>query len=210
MVETIQAFVEKIRTEGVQAGQKEAESLLAQAKQQADEILSQAQQEREKILAQAKAEAESTLSRAQTELNLAARDAAMRLRDALGRALRNVLACGAEAKLTDPKFVGDVLHEIVTQYGKLDIEGKRAVRINVPEQMRQKLVDWAMTHIGQANNGEHMGIDLQGTLSQAGFEYNATGATVEVTVESVVEVLSDLVSPKLREVIERAMARESK
>lgn len=209
MVETIQAFVDKIRTEGVQAGQQQADDLLVDAKKQADEIVSQANEEKEKILSGAKAEAESILSRSQTELKLASRDAVMRLRDALAQVLRQVLAAGAKEKLDDTEFVGQALHEIVTQYGKADIKGKRTFRINVPKEMRQKLTDWAMKHISQKTpDGTHISFDLKGTLSQAGFEYNATGATVEVTLESVVETLSEMVSPKLREIIEQAQKEE--
>jgi V/A-type H+-transporting ATPase subunit E len=209
MAETIQAFVEKIRTEGVQAGRQQADELLAEAKQQAEQIVAGAQREKEKILAEAKTEADGVLSRSQTELQLAARDAALRLRDALGRALRQVLAHGAQAKLTDTDFLGKVLHEIITQYAKVDLEAERSFRINVPEETREHLVEWAMKHIGQEDpSGAHLGIDLKGTLSQAGFEYNATGATVEVTLESVVEVLSDLVGPELREILRRAMAED--
>ena len=51
-------------------------------------------------------------------------------------------------------------------------------------------------------------IDLAGTLRQAGFEYNAGGATIEVTLESVVAVLSEMFSPRLREILATATAKE--
>jgi vacuolar-type H+-ATPase subunit H len=209
MGETIQTFVERIRSEGVAAGQKEADGLLSKARQEGEAILAQARKEREEILAEAKSEAQGMISRAQTELQLAARDAAMKLRDALTQAVRQVLTQGVREKLTDTDFVGGVLHEIVTAFGKQEFEGKRTFRINVPEEMRQQLVEWAMSHIGQeAIDGSHLGIDLKGTLQQAGFEYNATGATVEVTLDSVVEVLTELVGPNLREILREALAGE--
>jgi hypothetical protein len=73
--------------------------------------------------------------------------------------------------------------------------------------MHQKLIDWAVSEIGHETiTGSHVPIDLQGVLKQAGFEYNATGATVEVTEESVVAVLAELVGPRLREIIDQAAA----
>ena len=58
--------------------------------------------------------------------------------------------------------------------------------------------------------GKQVSIDLKGTLSGAGFEYAVSGATVEMTLESVVEVLSRLVAPDLRGIVERALeARKS-
>ena len=207
MGQTIQAFVDKIRTEGIQAGRKEADDLLAQAKQQGERIVAQAEHDKDKIIADAQAEADSILTRGRTELGLAARDAVGKLRDALGGAIQAVLARGARAKLEDEAFVGQVLHEIITAYSQSELGDKKTFHINVPEQMRQTLVDWALAHIGKdnLNTSEHITIDLRGTLAQAGFEYNATGATVEVTVESVVEVLGDLVGPTVREILDAAM-----
>ena len=206
MGQTIQAFVDKIRTEGVQAGQKQADDLLAEARGQAEQITAQAAQDAEKVLADAKAEAANIVTRGRTELELAARDAVGKLRDALGKALAAVLAGGARATLDDEAFIGQALHEIIVAYGKAEMEGDKSIRINVPEPMRQKLVQWAIAHVGSDNlGGEHITIDLKGTLSQAGFEYNMAGATVEVTVESVVEVLAGLVGPAVREILETAM-----
>ncbi|MCD6364290.1 MAG: hypothetical protein J7M14_00270 [Planctomycetes bacterium] len=209
MAETIQEFVEKIQSEGVEAGRRQADALLAEAKQQGEEILAEARRQHDKIIAEAEARAKDVLSRSQNELQLAARDAALRLRDGVNRALQALIANAVEPKLADSEFIGQMLHEIITQFSKSDFEGQRNFRINVPEQMYEKLVDWAMAHISNEAAEEHIGIDLKGTLKQVGFEYNATGATVEVTLESVVEVLTDLVSPKLVERLNQAMAGES-
>ncbi len=209
MGETIQAFVDKIRTEGIHAGQQQAEELLTGARAEADQILAEARNEKDRIIGEAKAEAESALSRAETELRLAARDAVLRLRDALTRGLRAVLSAGAEAHLTDPEFIGNALHEVITQFGMMELQGKPTFRVNVPEEIRDQLVDWAMEHIGKEIGGgeqEHICIDLKGTLSQAGFEYSVKGATVEVTLDSVVAALSDLVGPGLKAVLDEATA----
>jgi hypothetical protein len=58
------------------------------------------------------------------------------------------------------------------------------------------------------NIGIHM--DLQGTLAAAGFEYSASGATIEVTLDSVVETLGALVGPELRRVLESAVTDTQK
>jgi len=41
-------------------------------------------------------------------------------------------------------------------------------------------------------------------LAEAGFEYQVQDANVEVTRTAVVETLSDLVSPRLREMLAKA------
>jgi len=209
MAETIESFVAKLQTEGVEAGEQAAEKLRAEARQEAEKIVADATAEAKKIVADATAEAENILARSRTELQLAARDAAMRLRDALGRALSAVLARGVEQKLGETDFLGTLLHELVMLYSTSDAKGKKTVKINVPEDMRESLVDWAVREIADDGKDKHVGIDLKGTLKQAGFEYSVAGATVEVTVDSVVEVLSELVGPNIRALFEQGLADEN-
>lgn len=208
MAETIESFVAKLQEEGVQAGKQEAERLRAEAEEQARQIVQEARRQAEKILADANAQAQATLTRSRTELELAARDAALRLQEALGRAMSAVLAREATRHLEDSEFLGRLLHEIVLQYVKQDFECKEVLKINVAPEMRERLISWALKEIGE----EHVekvrpSIDLKGTLRDAGFEYTCNGSTVEVTRESVVETLMELVGPGLREVLQKAMAQ---
>jgi vacuolar-type H+-ATPase subunit H len=122
MPETIEAFVEKLRHEGVQAGRDAAEQHLAKARQEADQVLAQARAQAAKIVADAQAQADSRLAKSKTDLELAARDIALRLREALSRALREVLAAGAKGPLTDADFLGKLLYDIVTQYVRANLE----------------------------------------------------------------------------------------
>ncbi|MFP4104738.1 MAG: hypothetical protein ACLFVU_01510 [Phycisphaerae bacterium] len=202
MADTIEAFVAKLKTEGVEAGQEEAQRLQTEAQAQADQIVSEAEEKAKKIVADAEAERESILARVETELRLASRDTVLKLRERLSQILQRVLNEGARQKITDVDFVGQVLHEIILKYAEADAEHKSDITINVPVDMRDKLVDWAIQEIGQERT-DHLSktIDLKGTLSRAGFEYNATGATVEVTLDSVVESLFTIVGPKLREIL---------
>lgn len=202
MGETIEEFVAKLQAEGVQAGQQQADRILTQAQEQADRTLADARNQAEKIIAEANAEAESILQRGHTELQLATRDVAMKLRESLGRAIQVVLAREVREKLQDAEFVGKLLHEIVMMYAKADLEGEDTLAINVSADIHDKLTDWAISELHrEKTDGIRGGFDLKATLAGAGFEYNAGGATVEVTPESVVEMLSQLVGPTLRKML---------
>jgi hypothetical protein len=110
-------------------------------------------------------------------------------------------------RLADEDYLGRLLHEIVMLYVKSDFECQGVLQINVPGEMREKLISWALAEIGEDRVREvRPSIDLKGKLAEAGFEYTCSGSTVEVTRESVVEVLMDLVGPELREVVAEAMA----
>lgn len=202
MGETIEEFVAKLQAEGVQAGQQQADRIRTQAQEQADRTLADAGDQAEKIIAEANAQAESILERGRTELRLASRDIAMKLREALGRAVQVVLARGAKEKLEDTDFLGKLLHEIVMMYAKADLEGKDTLSINVPAEMRNKLADWAISELQRKKtDGAGRGFSLKATLSEAGFEYKTRGGTVEVTPESVGEMLWQIVGPGLRQML---------
>jgi len=204
MPDTIESFVAKLQAEGVEAGREAADKLLTEAKQQADKIIRDADAQAERITAAARSEAESTLARSRTELELAARDVVLRLREALGRALRATVAAEVKEKLTDSEFLSKMLHDLVMLYAKADIERKEGMKINVTPELHDKLADWALQEMTRRAEQAGMGIDLKGDLAVAGFEYNISGATIEVTLESVVETIGELIGPRLREIVNKA------
>jgi len=211
MAETIESFVAKLQAEGVQAGRQAAEKLLDQAKAQAEEIISEARKQAEEIKAQADKEAAARMDRAQTELTLAARDAVLRLRDALRRGISRILAAGAQAQLADAGLLREVIRELVTTYAKADADGRGTVEVNVTPETRKKLVDWVIHELEQELVGQSgCSVNLRESLRQEGFELRISGSTVEVTLESVVNALADLVSPALRELLEPPAGEEGK
>ena len=104
MAESIESFVAKLQSEGVQAGEEAAAKIRTAAQEQAEQIVQEARQQAEKIITDAQTEAESTWAKSQNELKLAARDAAMRLRDTLTKALRMVLVGPIEEQLGCSRF----------------------------------------------------------------------------------------------------------
>jgi len=205
MAQSIETFVAKLQNEGVEAGRKEAQTIVSDAKTEAERIVADAQSQADKIIIGAKTEAENLLSRGRTELSLAARDAVLRLQETLGKFMQAVLRHHASEKLHDVNFIGEVLHELILIYAKDELASKSGITFNVSPDLHEKLVDWALKEVGR-DRLENIGIpmDLHGTLASAGFEYTATGATVEVTLDSVVETLSAMVGPELRKVLESA------
>jgi len=205
MAQSIETFVAKLQNEGVEAGRKEAQTIVSDAKTEAERIVADAQSQADKIIIGAKTEAENLLSRGRTELSLAARDAVLRLQETLGKSMQAVLRHQVGEKLQDVNFIGKVLHELILIYAKDELASKSGITFNVSPDLHEKLVDWALKEVGR-DRLENIGIpmDLHGTLASAGFEYTATGATVEVTLDSVVETLSAMVGPELRKVLESA------
>lgn len=209
MGETIESFVAKLQAEGVQAGQTAAEKIVAEAKLQAEEIIKQAEAQAAKTISQAETQAAQILQRSRSEMDLAARDVILKLRDALDRALAAVLEKATTKVLVNDEFLANTLHDLVMLYAKADIAGNQRIEINISSELQGKLADWAMKEISSKAEESGISIELLGSLAGAGFEYSVSGATVEVTPESVVEVLKDMVNPRLREIIDSALARQA-
>ena len=205
MAETIESFVTKLQEEGVQEGQAAAEKIRDEAQDQARQIVEEANAEAKKVVTDAQEQAKTILEKGQIELRLAARDAALKLRAILSQALQVVLGGPVEGPLVDAEFLKPLLHDIIMQYAQADSGSSKNIIINVSPEMQKQLADWAIGELHKAVKSSNTQLDLKGTLNQAGFEYKIDGATVEITVDSVVGILSELVGPRLTELLDQAM-----
>lgn len=210
MTDTIESFVSKLQAQGVQTGREAAQKLQDAAEVRSQQIIADAEKRAREIIAEAQKQGESLLLRSQTELDLAARDTTAKLRSSLSNTLNKLLAAAAGVTLSDPKVLGTILHDIVVRYVEADIKGKDLIKINVSADLRQKLVDWAIKELGRDAVERRRGhIELTGNLKQAGFEYSVHDGTIEVTPESVVATLSDIVTPALRDILANPSVKKS-
>lgn len=209
MAQSIESFVAKLQQEGIEAGEEAASALKEKARREAEEIIHLAQAEARKIIGKARAEAETTLSRGKTDLELAVRDALLRLREALNEALGKVLAQGTKKVLGDEEFIKSLIRDLVIRYAEADIKGEGVAKINVSPETQKNLAEWVIKELHPEALERAINVDLKGELRHAGFEYNIGGGTVEVTEDSVVEVLRELVSPRLQELLGGKMPENS-
>lgn len=203
MAETIESFVTKLRTEGIDQGKQEAEQIKEEARKEANSLLAEAKVQAEKIIADANSEANGIMARSRTELELASRDAVLKLRESLEQALQSILLGPIEKDLNDDTFLKELIKSILDRFLCADIDSYAPVKINVSPEMNKRLADWAINEL--RGYGSIGGVDLHDNLRQAGFEFNIHGATVEVTRDSVLETLMSLVGPSLRDILSNAM-----
>jgi len=210
MASTLESFVERLKADGVEAGRQAAEAIRRQAEQQAAQRLQEAEAEAQRIIAAAQAEREKLLARTQTELRLAARDTLHRLREALEKALQQVLLRAMETHLEDESFLRDLIREVVCQYAKADAEEKDLISINLSDSMRRRLSDWAIGAFHNPDCPQELTVELRGALTGAGFEYRISEGTVEVTPESLVDVLLEMVSPEVQKLLQEVVNESAK
>ena len=201
MAHTVESFVETLRTDGVEAGQKAAEQIRRDAEQQAEQTVREAEAKAQQILQEAERQREMTIERTRTDLELAARDTVAQLRTVLSQAVNRLLERAAASALDDDGFLKELIRDVASAYAKEDATGEQMIDLNVPEPMQHKLADWAITSFHKGGEEQKLSVELHGTLATAGFEYKLDGGTVEVTPESIVQVLSQIVTPQLQELI---------
>ena len=201
MPESLESFVKKLQSEGVEAGKNAAEEIKKAAMHEAEKILADANADAKTILSKATSEAQQKRCRAQNELELAVRDAILKLGESLGCVLSMMLARRVEKKLSEPDYIGEIMREVIIAYAKADAGQAPRIEINIPKKMRDKLNDGALKDLFWNLYGDQDKLALQYTLSKAGFEYKIHGATVEVSPDSVSELLSEMVNPDLQEII---------
>lgn len=210
MPESLESFVKKLQSEGIEAGKDAAEKIKKDARREAEKILADAKADAEKIVAKAESDAERQLSRAQNDLELAVRDAVLKIGESLGRILSVILAGRVKKKLSEPDYIGEIMREVIIAYAKADARQAPQIEINIPKKMRDKLNDSALKDLSQNLYGDQDKLALQSTFSKAGFEYKIHGATVEVSPDSVSELLSEMVNPALQDIISNVVGKMGK
>lgn len=201
MAHTVQSFIDTLRSDGVEAGRKAAEEIRREAEEQAEQLVAEAQAKAGKIVEEAEQERQKTLERTRIDLELAARDTVARLRDVLSQAVNRVLAQATSKTFDDADFLKELIRDVASAYAQSDAAGKQSLDLNVAEPMKRKLADWAIATFHHGQGDQKLSVELHGALATAGFEYKLSGGTVEVTPDSIVQVLSQIVTPQLHELI---------
>ncbi len=193
----IEAFVTKLRSEGVEAGKAEAARIVKAAEEEAARIRAAAKADAEETLAKANASARQVEAHTKSELELAVRDAVLRLRQAVQQEIRRLIGDRIKEPLQDPAFTKELILEVARQYARSDAGSGSAV-CSLPESMFNRLQEELRAALG-AELGRSA--EVRNGLKTAGFEYSVGDGTIEVTTESVAEVLSDLVGPEIRRLL---------
>lgn len=202
--DTLEAFIDRLQAEGVEAGQQEAEQLRAAAELESAAILEEARESARQLIAQAEARTSAMQAEAKDELALAVRDALLDLRARLERTLTSLLEAGLERELDEPELLTRLLVEIVGAYARADADHEeRPLEVAVRPEMLQELTAAAPGMLGRAL-ADGTGVDLKADLHSVGFEYRIHDGVVQITPESVAEELVGLVSPQLRDLLRSA------
>ena len=190
MAEQLNEFLEKIQKEAVGKAAEQAEQKLAQAKAEADKIVSDARAEAERIIAEAEAKAKQFAENGEKTLRFASRDVLTYTRQELENLLRKVFAEKAAEILK--------LEDIKPIILKLAANCEGDVVIEVPEGSDvEKLQNYFMSELaGKAKGGVKV-CPVKGLKAGASVVSVNGDLKIELSDETLVELLSSQLSPKL-------------
>jgi len=126
----VQDLVDKLRQEGVAAGQAQAEQLVAEARVKAMEILDEAKAQSEQIQARARTQAAEFEESGKEALRLASRDVILRVREACYDEFQNRLRRFVRHRLSDQKLLEQMILELAAKARPAD--SVREMRLLLP------------------------------------------------------------------------------
>ncbi len=129
----VEQLIERLRREGVEAGEQQAAEIIAQAKERADRIVQQAQMEAEKILNETHEQSRAIRQAGEDALKLAIRDAVIKLRDTLLNSFSQEVARTVSQKMKDTELMARLIIELAgTVRETMALDQRQDVEIYLP------------------------------------------------------------------------------
>lgn len=120
----VQELLDQLKSDGVERGAREAEALIEQARTEALEIVDAARREADEILVRAQSEADRMLVQGRQHLQLALRDAKLRLREELTAQYRSKVGSLVGRTLGDRQFLESLIRDLAQAAVASDSAGK--------------------------------------------------------------------------------------
>ena len=117
MAEELQHLIERIRKEGVESGEKAADSLVAEAKKKAAAIVADAQKQAKDMVAKAEADSAAFAERGKATLRQSARDLLISIHSSVSDVVGGIAGAKLDQALT-PDLMAQMLLKLAEAYAK--------------------------------------------------------------------------------------------
>lgn len=200
MTSGIGDLLQRLRKDGIEAGEGEKQRILRDAEEQAKTLISDAQARAKEIIAAADAQAEATRKQLDAELSMAARDFALRFAE---RVKKQVIEPLVKARVAETLDRDDVLKEAL---GALIGDRSGGAKVKVSPEIQSRLADYFEHELARSLEG---GLEVVSENGMSGFQLQRNGEsfTWDVTGEAVAAELSALVEPALRKYLQLTPAK---
>ncbi len=212
----VQALIDRLKSEGVSAGQSEGDEILSKAKAKADEIVSEAQKRADALLADARAEAAKEKVATEDGLKVAARDLVLSLRNELGDRIQQEAGRLVGTTLGDEQFLEKLILAMAgNAKDNASVVATEPMEIVLPEkvvtfeelkQSPEAVEPGTLTHFVIALAGEALrdGVTFSTAPGFDGIKVKLTdrNVSIDLTEEAIATLLKRHLQPRLRAVME--------
>ncbi|WAR43082.1 hypothetical protein [Methylomonas rapida] len=130
----VDQLIERLREQAINTGQAKAESIVADAQKRATWLIDEAEQEAKRIVAKAQAEADALKNAGIDALNLAARDALLKLRDTLLGSFSQEVQRVVGDKMAQPAFIEQIILALAGRVrDKTGLDERQHIALVLPE-----------------------------------------------------------------------------
>lgn len=212
----VQALIDRLKSEGVAAGQSEADDILTKAKAKADELVADARKKSEALLTEARAEAAREKSATEDGLKVAARDLVLSMRNELGDRIQQEAGRLVATTLADEAFLQKlILAMAANAKDNASIDDTEPMDVVLPEkivtfeelkQSPEAVEPGTLTHFVIALAGDVLrdGVTFNSAPGFDGIKVKLTdrNVTIDLTEEAIATLLKKHLQPRLRAVME--------
>ncbi|OQK17849.1 ATP synthase subunit A [Methyloprofundus sedimenti] len=129
----VESLIERLREQGVSAGQERAESIVIDAQKRAEWIIEEAELEAQQIIDKAKQQSDALRAAGEDALKLATRDSLLKLRDTLLGSFSKEVKRVVGQKMEQDAFLERLILQLAGKVREqLDLESKENISIFLP------------------------------------------------------------------------------
>ncbi|GAA0787097.1 hypothetical protein E1180_16170 [Roseibium denhamense] len=212
----VQALIDRLKAEGVTAGQAEAYEILAQAKSKADAMVTEAKAKADALLAAAREEAAREKAATEDGLKVAARDLVLNMRNELGDRIQQEAGRLVATTLADQAFLQKLILAMAAGAKEnASVSDGDSMEIVLPEkvvtfeelkQSPEAVEPGTLTHFVIALAGDVLrdGVTFSTAPGFNGIKVKLTekNVSVDLTDEAIAALLQRHLQPRLRAVME--------
>lgn len=190
---SLDQLINTIKTEAIEAAEKEAQAIVAKAQEEAKTIMDDAEAQKSDIISAAKKQAQQTLNKGKNDLIHAARDIKISLRNELLHLLKNVLQKEIDEHFT-PELTEKAILEIIQN---IDV----GVSLSLPNDLKDNLSAKTMSLLQSQDTALHF--DKNRIAKGLIVKNKNEGWTYMVSPEQITALLYNQLSPKWVEILKQ-------
>jgi V/A-type H+-transporting ATPase subunit E len=193
----VNQFINRLKTKGINEGKIQGDQIISEANKKADKILSNAKKEAEQMLSKAKETIAKQEKSAKESINIAFRDSVLKFENSLTDDFVKTLKGMVKNNFTDKEFLKELILEIVK-----NLSGKNEIYIIDDEKINPSVYGITKKMLDEGIEISNLKTGLKNKKGIV-IKNQKQGIEIDLTDESVSEMLLENLLPKYQELIKK-------